>query len=867
MIRTPTFLAITLFLLSCNASALEVVEKEGLHLYFHKQETELAARLTEPLPGMLAFLSDKGLPVVPPLHVVLDDRRDVPEVKVRMTPHKEIRIPIRAPGVLEDGYTESDPWAYFMFKGLCLQGIFAMRSGIPGVLYKGLGEVISPNLVLPPWMDDGICSLLYSMYRGMEIRDPLQAAIFETTPIPGLDIISHHPEIWPGYDAYRIYGRPFIEWIHRRYGWNKILEFLHAHGRGIVPWEIDLKAIDVFGSSGAALWSEFQKDHARTNADSNGDPDGDPPGLVARGYWSPPLVYWNNAGVFPGKLRSGQRGRYGYVDAGGKLWVSEYADTSRIFRYANDIETSMELHSLWDPGSGRVAVGRRGHRIWIVVFSDDGEGGLQRVRKGDLEAVERIPAPAGAIQLSGPVRNKQGHIAVAANLGGNWDIWVHDGRWHRLTASPAIELDPWWHGETLVWASNASGRFQIHQAEHKPVTFAEHGALLPRNGKYFALTANGWRMLDYESAVPDLPGLTYLPETTDVDLARAPAIKAEPYNPFESLWPNYINPDLFAGITDLQLGITTGGRDVTGDYIFDAGLRYSFEDKFLALQALFQRKTVGTHYARYPFGYETALGQSVSEKRNDVALYWRPFHGEKLEHADILKATTGSDLVFDTIELSLNWRHFSPLSGEGSADEELWIAFAGSKTFESLRTWGNVDLFTENRQSVSGGLAFLFGDQILTSLQLMAGKSWGEPTIGHTTFRIGGDLTEGFFTRRPTRLFPVRGFDSGVIEAPTAAAASVEVFWPLANLQRGYKTLPLFLHRLRLGTFVDAGFASIDGRSDDFLVGAGFELLTSLELGWGNLSTFRIGVAWPLVQRNDLAQEGPVIVFQLGRPL
>ncbi len=48
---------------------------------------------------------------------------------------------------------------------------------------------------------------------------------------------------------------------------------------------------------------------------------------------------------------------------------------------------------------------------------------------------------------------------------------------------------------------------------------------------------------------------------------------------------------------------------------------------------------------------------------------------------------------------------------------------------------------------------------------------------------------------------------------------------------------------------------------------AGFELLTSLEWGWGSFSTFRIGVAWPLVQADDLDQEGPVIVFQLGRPL
>jgi hypothetical protein len=859
MIRTSIFLAAVLFLLSRHAGALEMVESDGMYIYFPKQEAQLAARLSEPLPRMLAFLSDKGLPVEPPLHIVLDDLRDLPEVKVHMIPHKEVRIPLRAPGVLEDGYTEADPWAYFMFKGLCLQGVFGLRSGVPGVLYHGFGELISPNLVLPPWMDDGICSLLYSLYQGSDIEDPYKKAIYESALVPGLDIISHHPQVWPGYHAYRIYGRPFIEWLYLRYGWEKILEFLQAHGGGVVPWEIDLKAIDVFGSSGAALWSEFRTQQVRT--------DGSPPGLLVSGYWNAPFAYWNNAGVFPGKLRIGQRGRYGYIDAAGTLWISEYAGTSRIYRYGDNIETVVELQSLWDPGPGRVAVGRRGHYSYLLVFPDDGEGGLRRARKADMDAVEKIPAPAGVVQLSGPVRNEHGHIAVAANLGGNWDIWIYHGQWHRVTDSPSIELDPWWEGETLVWASNATGRFQIHQADDKPITFAIRGALLPRGGNYLELTTNGWRVLDYESAIPDLPKLKYLSEDDSVEVEEAPPIEPQPYSPFKSVWPNYIQPDIFAGITDLQLGVDTNSRDVSGDYIFSAGFRYSFESDFLALQALFQRKSVGTRYSRYPFGYETALEQSVNEKRNDLALYWKPFHSERLEFGNVLTPTAGSGQLFDDIDVSLNLRLYNELDGDGSTDDEVWVGFAASKSFESLRAWGNFEVFTEKRQSLSGGVAFLFGDQIQASLQFVGGKSWGTPTIGHTTFRIGGDLTEGYFTRRATRLFPVRGFDSSVIEAPTAAAASAEVLWPLANFQFGYETLPLFLHRLQLGTFVDTGYASVDGRSDDFLVGAGFELLTSLELGWGGLSTFRIGVAWPLVQPSGLDQEGPVIVFQLGSPL
>ncbi len=859
MMRARAFLTITLLLLSRNSPALDVIEKEGFHFYFPKTKAQLVANFTARLPEMLAFLSGKGLPVEPPLHVVLDEWRDIPLVEVDVTPHKEIRIPVRAPGVLEDGYTEADPWAYLLFRGLCLQGIFAMRSGIPGILYKGFGEIISPNRVLPPWVDDGICNLLYSQYSGRGIQDPFEAGVFEAAPVPGLDEISHHPQVWPGYNAYRIYGRPFMEWLYRQYGWSKIHAFLEIHGGGIVPWEIDLKSIDVFGKSGARLWSEFQDQHPRA--------DTEVPGLLVSGYWNTPRVYWNHAGVFPGKLRIGQRGRYGYVDDGGTLWLSEYAGTSRIFRYRNNVETSLPLYSLWDPGPGGVAVGRRGHHSALVVFPDDGKGGLERARTADFDATVKIPAPPGVLQLSGPVRNAAGHIAVAANLDGNWDIWVHDGQWHRLTDSPSIELDPWWQGETLVWASNATGRFQIHRADRTPITTAAHGALLPRDGKYLELTASGWQTVDYDSARASQAPLQYLPETQTVEPESAPAVEGTAYNPFDSLWPNYIKPDIFAGIGAFQLGFETDGRDVTGDYVFDAGARYTFDSDFLALQALLQRKTIGTRYSRYPFGYTTALGQSVSEKRNDLAIYWQPFNGERVEQADILEATTGSDLMLDQIDVSLNARVFGPLSGAGSTDEEFWVAFAAGKSVEALRLWGNVELFTDNRQSVSAGAGFLFGDQIVTSLQIMGGKSWGEPTIGHTTFRIGGDLTEGYFTRRPTRLFPVRGFDAAVLEAPTAAAASAEVFWPLANLQFGYKSLPLFLHRLRLGTFVDAGYAKINGRSEDFLVGGGFELLTTLEAGWGGFSTFRIGVAWPLVQPGDLDQEGPVIVFQLGRPL
>jgi hypothetical protein len=840
--------------------ALVYVEKDGIFLYFPESEKEIAARLTAKLPEMQSFLAIWQLPVKPPLHIILDTQLDAPEVVVHIIPHREIRIPLRAPGVLEDGFTEADPWAYYLFKGLCLQSIFGIRSGIPGFLYKGFGEIISPNVIIPPWLDDGICNFLYAQYQQKEIQDPVELAVFRATPPPDLDMISHHPQIWPGYHGYRIYGKPFVYWLYREYGWQKIIEFLQEHGRGVIPIEIDLKARKVFGKTGAALWKDFQKEYKREIPDRKE--------LLITGYWSQPFVYWNRAGVYPGKLQIRLRGRYGYAEPDGTLWISEYTSRGsvRIYEYKKGYSIPLKRKHTWDPGPGDVAITRKDHHPWIIVFPDDEKGGFRYADKATEDQVKMIPAPPGVIQLSGPVRDHRGRIAVAANRAGNWDIWVHDGQWYRLTETPSIEMDPWWENDTLVYASNISGIFQIHGADQSQLSQTKYGAILPRQGKFLSLEPGGWKLQNYQVLKISAADFYTLPIGRVEAAPETIPFEIKPYSPRHSIWPNYIRPDIFAAVTDLQLGIATQSRDVTGNYALDAGIRYSFNTDYLALRGTFQVKNIGTQYTRYPLSYETALAQKVDESRNEIKFFWRPLTQKSMRGADFLRSEEGIELL-EGLELSINGRSYRPLEEEGPKELEAWASLAFITRYGISSLWGDLQLFTEDRQSLSGGIRVLFGDQILTSLHMMAGRSWGEPLLGHTTYRIGGNLSEGYFTRRPSRLFPLRGFDSDLLEAPKAAAGGIEVFWPLANLQTGYQNLPLFLHRLRLGTFVDAGFASQRVTSDDLLVGAGFELVTSLEIAWGNFSTFRIGVAWPLIQPVFLDQKGPVIVFQLGRPL
>lgn len=821
---------------SSEAQALRTIEQAGTYLYYPSGEQDIAAGLARQLPDMRAFLAQQGLPVDGPLHVILDEKLDLPEAVVSVIPHSEIRIPLRAPGVLEDGYLEADPWGYFLFRGLCLQGLYRLRGGIPQALHGVFGEVVSPNAIVPQWLEDGICVLLYRTYSGHALEDPFYDALFTVSSLPDMARLSNHPGVWPGYYAHRIYGRPFIRWVHARYGWEKLRDFLAAHGAGIIPIEIDLKAQKTLGKSWVAIWNEFRAAQpARTAAGT---------GLLIDGFWPEPFTYWNIAGVFPGMERYRLKGRYGYRDAAGSLWISEYDDDdiAHCIGYRDGGSIPLERDHVWDPGVGGIAVTRQGRRPALVALETPrGAWGLARIQA----AV--IPGPAGVIALSGPVRNARGVIAVAANSAGNWDIWTYDGAWQRLTEAPSIEMDPWWDGDRLLCASNASGVFQICDTALRPLTASPHGAILPRQGRCLELDPAGWHVEDYPPPGEDPAGPP--PSATVGGADRPPLPASKPYTPWPSILPNYIVPDVYIGDDDVQLGLATWSRDVSKDFTTDAGIRYSFQDDYLSLRLGSRARHIAAQGSRYPLSYSSNLG-TVDESRIELKLAFIPF----LDDPDLLS-------------LSLNRLSYEPLENGRPVESDLWGALQANKTYGNLAAWGTFETYSGGSQSLYGGLRLRWGKDIYGLVQAQAGKTWGGYAPGHGSFRIGGDTGEGYFTRRPSRLFPLRGFSSDTLEADQAVTASLELYWPLINIQKGYETLPLFLHRIRLGTFVDAGACRERMQAENTLVGAGLELVTAMEIAWGYYSSFRLGVAWPVRQPDDLDERGPVFLLQIGRPL
>ena len=568
------------------------------------------------------------------------------------------------------------------------------------------------------------------------------------------------------------------------------------------------------------------------------------------GYWGDPVIYWNLSGIYPGEIRRRFRARYGYFNDTDTLWISAYNDqgVSHIIEQRLDATWQWPDEHFWDPGPGGVAITRQGHHPSLVLTPLEKTSRWQQLLASDQRNFRRIPAPAGVLQLSGPVRRPDGHVAVAANLGGNWDIWLFDGNWQRVTDAESVELDPWWEGDQLLFASNATGRFQIHDSQMERLSDCPTAGMFPRNGHYVCLAHKGWEIRPLAGVIEAQPLPKPLPSSPGSQGEAAAALVSEPYRPLKSIWPNYLIPDIFIGTDDSQFGLATKGRDISGDYRIDAGIRYAFDDEELSGRLGGTAGQWGLRLTRYPFSYTTADNQSVSELRNEVQLNWSP-------------------QARDEIELSVNWRDYEPLEGPGPKEEESWGSLALRKQFDRFHLWLNLDAFTKGSQSLFGGFSLWFGDKINTAWALYADQTWGDPIVGHNTFRLGGDVEEGYFTRRPTRLFPLRGFESNLLDDQQVVTSHLEVFWPLANLQMGYQNLPLFLHRLKLGTFVDAGVAGSTYNQDTLLIGAGFELITTMELAWGNLSAFRIGVAWPVAQPDLLDEDGPVFLIQLGKPL
>lgn len=194
-------------------------------------------------------------------------------------------------------------------------------------------------------------------------------------------------------------------------------------------------------------------------------------------------------------------------------------------------------------------------------------------------------------------------------------------------------------------------------------------------------------------------------------------------------------------------------------------------------------------------------------------------------------------------------------------------AFAGEP---AARGYGRLLGLVQGFQPVDhGGFA-----RHVLALRLAGGYESGSVGPG---FSAGGASSAGipaiagYGAGGTARSFPVRGYAAGAQRGDRALGATAEYRFPLALVERGVRTWPVFFDRLWGDVFLDAGTAWCTAACGErFLVAPsklaplaslGAEVALRSVLGYGTELTLRAGVALPL--RDTPAGERPGAGFYL----
>ncbi|HSL68645.1 MAG TPA: hypothetical protein VK864_00320, partial [Longimicrobiales bacterium] len=145
------------------------------------------------------------------------------------------------------------------------------------------------------------------------------------------------------------------------------------------------------------------------------------------------------------------------------------------------------------------------------------------------------------------------------------------------------------------------------------------------------------------------------------------------------------------------------------------------------------------------------------------------------------------------------------------------------------------------------------------SLLEVGGTPGGAYDFGLATIGLGGSF------------LPVRGFQEGDQAGTRAWSASAEYRMPLFQLGRGYKLWPVFLDRMHLTAFGDAGRATCDAvarstflscqdQSTDLMTSVGGEVGADISMVSFFTTRMRIGVAQPLTG----PRQNPLVYVTFG---
>jgi hypothetical protein len=531
-----------------------------------------------------------------------------------------------------------------------------------------------------------------------------------------------------------------------------------------------------------------------------------------------------------------------------------------------------------------------------VVFTTNHRGTtylqMADVHGGSLENVHTL-VPSGTFeQAFTPRFSPDGsHVAYSSfRAGGYRDIRLVDvgtGSYVEITRDRAVDGDPSFSrdGRWLLFHSDRTGVTNVYAYELatgalKQVTNVINGALQPElspDGKtllYLGYTHAGFDAF----AMPFDPSqfLDALPYEDDRPAAPpAPAHqewKPEPYNPLETLRPRAYTASIQPGNFGQMASIGVSGGDIVGRHSFafsladelerpdlQASLSYGYGGLPVDLGISLYRSispsgglTIGSYTPRIvveQMGATTGLAYSLprafdslsfSAYYNFARIGWNLNVPASAYDPYAVPSYPGRGLVgYASLNFSYSnaegylhsigaERGFSMSASVNLADPWLGGQFSGYQASTQLGTYFRMPWLAHHALALHASLGTSGG---------------GYPGLG--SFYVGGyvdaDVINSIRSSVVQTSVLLRGYAPTTEVGHNLALFNAEYRFPIAEVERGLSTLPVFLSRITGAAYTDVGSAFASADHALFKLGSGAELWFDLTFSYVVGLTFRAG--------------------------
>jgi hypothetical protein len=446
-------------------------------------------------------------------------------------------------------------------------------------------------------------------------------------------------------------------------------------------------------------------------------------------------------------------------------------------------------------------------------------------------------------------------------------------------------MTPTWRPDgQAVLAAGASGEgpFNLYEIDlatlrMRPLTRTTGGATWPEVSPdshtiiYVRYTAEGFDLfrMPYPSGGSEASSISSSPRPFAASAApTTTGASRKPYSPWSTLPPTWWSPVIDANSEQTVAGAETAGSDVLGYHNYyasvtwrvaspseveapdrgqpDWDLSYAYTRWTPTVFASTSRST--SFFAGPPD--ESGLPSTLTrrEQEFEVGVLLPTVHARVTRNllASFVRASerfagTGDVLPGNRSAVRGGWSLVSAHQFGNSISAEKGAAVGATVELvrRGLGASADATTFSADGRVYLAGLA----PHHVAAIRVAAARTSGDRHLGRT-FLLGGDAAGGLMDFDADALGLLRGFEPHSFAGTRVAVVNADYRWPIARIERGHGTWPIFLHTIHAALFVDAGHAwtrTVAAR--DWKSSGGAEIALDLIAGYAGRFSLAFGAA------------------------